>query len=68
VTAAHSPPGRVLRAIGSINSATRTAEQTLLARLFAGVVTRTSLFALWNNVARDLKVAEWAFANYMQPR
>ena len=42
-----------VKTIGSATSITRTAEQTLLARLFAGVVTPTTLFQLWNNVARD---------------
>ncbi len=42
-----------VKAIGAVNSATRTEEQTLLARLFAGVVTPTTLFQMWNNVARD---------------
>jgi hypothetical protein len=38
---------------GSQNSAVRSAEQTLRSRLFAGVVTRTTLWAMWNNVTRD---------------
>jgi hypothetical protein len=44
-----------VKAIGSIMSATRTADQTLVSRLWAGVatVTRTNLFAVWSNVARD---------------
>ncbi len=47
-----------VKAIGAVGSVTRTDEQTLLARLFAGVVTPTSLFALWNNVARDAAESE----------
>jgi hypothetical protein len=43
-----------VKAIGAVNSATRTEEQTLTAQLWAGVVTRTTLFAQWNNVARDV--------------
>ena len=39
--------------LGSATSGARTADQTLLALQFAGVVTRTNLFSLWNNVARD---------------
>lgn len=42
-----------VKEIGSATSAVRTAEQTLISRLWAGVVTRTNLFAIWNNVARD---------------
>jgi hypothetical protein len=40
--------------IGRVDSVTRTAEQTLLARLIAGVNYRPGPFALWNTVARDL--------------
>jgi hypothetical protein len=39
---------------GSATSAVRTPDQTQLAQLFAGVITRTSAFAAWNNVARDI--------------
>jgi hypothetical protein len=39
---------------GSATSTVRTADQTQLAQLFAGVITRTSAFAAWNNVARDI--------------
>jgi len=42
-----------VKSLGSATSAERTAEQTQLARLFAGVVTRTVHFSLWNHVARD---------------
>ena len=38
---------------GQDTSAARSTEQTLRSRLFAGVVTRTTLFAMWNNVTRD---------------
>ena len=40
--------------LGSATSAERTSEQTEIARLFAAVGTRTNLYMLWNNVARDL--------------
>lgn len=39
--------------VGSVNSTVRTEAETQAARLWAGVITRTTLFALWNNVARD---------------
>ena len=42
------------KAIGSANSTTRTADQTLVARLFAAVGTTTSIPAVWNNLTRDL--------------
>jgi hypothetical protein len=43
-----------VKAIGSLHSTTRTQDQTLTARLWDGVVTRTTLFGQWNNVARDV--------------
>lgn len=43
-----------VKRLGSATSAERTIEQTESARLFAGVGTRTNLYMLWNNVARDL--------------
>jgi hypothetical protein len=43
-----------VRALGSAASTVRTPEQTLTARLFAGVGYGTSNFAVWNNVARDV--------------
>ena len=42
-----------VKAIGAVNSTVRTADQTLVARLWAGAATPTSLWATWNNVARD---------------
>jgi hypothetical protein len=42
-----------VKRMGSRTSTDRTAEQTELARLFAGEITRTTLWALWNNVAGD---------------
>jgi hypothetical protein len=41
------------KAIGSATSTVRTADQTLVARLFAGVGTTTSIPAIWNNLTRD---------------
>jgi hypothetical protein len=43
-----------VKAIGSATSTTRTADQTLVARLFAAVGTTTSIPAVWNNLVRDL--------------
>jgi hypothetical protein len=43
-----------VKRLGSATSIERTPEQTQIARLFAGVGTRTNLYMLWNNVARDL--------------
>ena len=40
--------------IGSATSTTRTADQTLIARLFAVVGTTTSIPAVWINLTRDL--------------
>jgi hypothetical protein len=40
--------------IGRVDSVVRTAEQTQLARLIAGVNYRPGPFALWNTIARDL--------------
>jgi hypothetical protein len=40
--------------LGSATSAERTTDQTETARLFAAVGTRTNLYMLWNNVARDV--------------
>jgi hypothetical protein len=48
-----------VKAIGSATSPVRTADQTLASRLWAGAptFTRTNLFAVWNNVARDTVVS-----------
>ena len=46
-----------VKEIGSVNSATRTADQTLVARLWANVGTPTTFLFVWNNVARDVAVA-----------
>jgi hypothetical protein len=46
-----------VRQIGSNTSATRTATETQTALLFAGVITSTNVFVIWNNVARDLTLS-----------
>jgi hypothetical protein len=46
-----------VKTVGSATSATRTPDKTQLARLFAGLITRTTAFAAWNNVARDAATA-----------
>jgi hypothetical protein len=43
-----------VKRLGSATSSERSAEHTEGARLFAAVGTRTNLYMLWNNVARDL--------------
>ncbi len=45
-----------VKAIGKDDSATRTAEQTQTARLWANVGTPTILFFTWNNVARRVSI------------
>lgn len=47
-----------VKQLGAANSSVRTAEQTQLAKLFAFEITRTTILALWNNVARDLAAKE----------
>lgn len=46
-----------LKAVGGAVSSVRTAQQTQLARLWAGTITRTSSFAVWNAVALQLASA-----------
>ncbi len=46
-----------VKSLGAANSATRTATQTQSAQLFAGVITSTNVFVIWNNVARDVVLA-----------
>ena len=43
-----------VKEIGSATSATRTADQTLVARLWANVNTPTTVWFVWNNVARTV--------------
>jgi len=44
--------------IGFVNSATRTADQTLVALLWAAVGTPTNSFNIWNNVARTVALSQ----------
>lgn len=46
-----------VKEIGSATSATRTADQTQVARLWAGVGTSTNFLLVWNNVARTVALA-----------
>jgi hypothetical protein len=46
-----------VKALGSATSIVRTADQTLVARLWAGIGTPTNAFFAWNNVARDLSIS-----------
>jgi len=48
-----------VRLIGSATSATRTAEQTQTAKLFAGFeITSTNIFSVWNNIVRDMALSQ----------
>lgn len=46
-----------VKELGSASSATRTAEETLIARLWANVGTPTNFLFVWNNVARSVALA-----------
>ncbi len=46
-----------VKEIGSVNSLTRTADQTKVAQLWAGVNTPTNFLFVWNNVARSVSEA-----------
>jgi PAP2 superfamily len=46
-----------VKEIGAVNSATRTADQTQVARLWANVNTPTNFLLVWNNVARTVSTA-----------
>ena len=46
-----------VKEIGRVDSATRTADQTLVARLWANVNTPTTIFFVWNNVARTVAIS-----------
>jgi hypothetical protein len=46
-----------VKLLGKSDSAVRTEEQTLIARLWSGVGTTTGFFSVWNNVARDVILA-----------
>jgi hypothetical protein len=43
-----------VKTLGSATSTARSAEQTQLAQLFAGVTSRTAHWAIWNHIARDM--------------
>jgi hypothetical protein len=43
--------------VGAAGSQTRTATETQTAQLFAGVITSTNVFVIWNNVARDVTLS-----------
>ena len=45
-----------VKQIGASNSATRTLDQTLVAKLWANVNTPTNFLLVWNNVARTVSV------------
>ena len=46
-----------VKELGSATSASRTADQTLVARLWHSTITPTNVFFAWNNVARNLAVS-----------
>jgi hypothetical protein len=46
-----------VKELGSASSSTRTADQALVARLWANVNTPTNFLLVWNNVARTVSVA-----------
>ena len=46
-----------VKELGALNSTTRTADQTLVARLWANVGTPTNFLLVWNNVARTVSAA-----------
>jgi len=45
-----------VKELGSATSATRTADQTKVAQLWANVNTPTTIFFVWNNVARTVSI------------
>jgi hypothetical protein len=46
-----------VKAIGAAGSVTRTPTQTQTALLFAGSITSTSIFMMWNNVTREVTLS-----------
>jgi hypothetical protein len=46
-----------VKELGALNSMTRTADQTQVARLWANVGTPTNFLLVWNNVARTVSAA-----------
>ncbi len=59
-SAAYTRDFNEVREIGSATSATRTADQTKVAQLWAGVNTPTNFLFVWNNVARSVALARGA--------
>jgi hypothetical protein len=57
-TAEYARDYNEVKEIGSATSTTRTADQSRVANLWAGVNTTTSNFLAWNNVARNISVAQ----------
>lgn len=65
--APHAPPSMTsaqyavdlneVKELGAVNSATRTADQTQVARLWANINTPTNFLLVWNNVARTVSTA-----------
>jgi len=53
-SAAYAADLNEVKEIGSVNSAIRTADQTKVAQLWAGVNTPTNFLFVWNNVARTV--------------
>ena len=47
-----------VKELGAVNSVTRTADQTLVAQLWANVGTPTNFLFVWNNVARTVALAQ----------
>lgn len=45
-----------VKELGALNSATRTADQTQVARLWANINTPTNFLLVWNNVARTVSL------------
>ena len=55
-SAAYTAAFNEVKDLGGANSLTRTADQTLVARLWANVNTPTNFLLVWNNVARTVAV------------
>jgi hypothetical protein len=47
-----------VKSLGAANSTTRTADQTLVARLWHSTITPTTVFFAWNNVARSVSASQ----------
>jgi hypothetical protein len=47
-----------VKELGSVTSTTRTADQTQVARLWANVNTPTTVWFVWNNVARTVSISQ----------